>query len=185
MKISGVYRITNIITGDFYIGSSKNVKKRWADHKCKSTWKINLNKQLYKDMEKYGVNSFELQILEEVEPGQLKEVEQQFIETLNPTYNSRRANTGVAWNGNMAEYNKEHYKKYKEQRKEQQKQYYESHKEQNKQYRETHKEQKKQYDNQLCYYNGQTLSLCALSARLRKAGIIHSTLEAKKYLIQE
>ena len=26
-KISGVYKITNTITGDFYIGSSKNIKK--------------------------------------------------------------------------------------------------------------------------------------------------------------
>ena len=31
-KISGVYKITNTITGDFYIGSSKNVKKRWVEH---------------------------------------------------------------------------------------------------------------------------------------------------------
>ena len=33
MKISAVYRITNTVTGDFYIGSSKNVKLRWAQHK--------------------------------------------------------------------------------------------------------------------------------------------------------
>ena len=28
MKISGIYKITNTITGDFYIGSSKDVKKK-------------------------------------------------------------------------------------------------------------------------------------------------------------
>ena len=28
MKICAVYKITNTITGDFYIGSSKDVKKR-------------------------------------------------------------------------------------------------------------------------------------------------------------
>lgn len=32
-KISAVYKITNTITNDFYIGSSKNVKVRWIDHK--------------------------------------------------------------------------------------------------------------------------------------------------------
>ena len=32
--ICAVYKIINTITGDFYIGSSKNVKKRWAEHKC-------------------------------------------------------------------------------------------------------------------------------------------------------
>ena len=55
MKIIGVYKITNTITGDFYIGSSKDVKQRWAVHKCPSTWKNNPNKQLYKDMMKYSV----------------------------------------------------------------------------------------------------------------------------------
>ena len=91
MKICAVYKITNTITNDFYIGSSKNVKKRWADHKCKSTWKINSNKQLYKDMEKYGVDKFEFQVLAEVEIGNLKDKEQQFIETLKPTYNNYNA----------------------------------------------------------------------------------------------
>ena len=38
MKIIGVYKITNTITGDFYIGSSKNVKKRWIAHKWPSKW---------------------------------------------------------------------------------------------------------------------------------------------------
>lgn len=39
------------------------------------------------------------------------------------------------------------------------------------------------YRNQLCYYKGETLTLNTLSARFRKAGIEHPTLEAKKYLI--
>ena len=38
-KISGVYKITNTITGDFYIGSSKNIKQRWSVHKSPSRWK--------------------------------------------------------------------------------------------------------------------------------------------------
>lgn len=92
MKISAVYKITNTITGDFYIGSSKNVKKRWVDHKCKSTWDERPNNPMYLEMQKYGVDSFDFQILEEVEPEHLKQKEQQFIETLKPTYNSNRAN---------------------------------------------------------------------------------------------
>ena len=91
-KISAVYKITNTITNDFYIGSSKNVKKRWWDHKCKSTWKNHPNNPMYLDMQNYGVDKFELQILEEIEIDQLKEAEQKFIETLNPTYNQVNAN---------------------------------------------------------------------------------------------
>ena len=57
-KICAVYKITNTITGDFYIGSSKNIKNRLAAHKCKSTWKIHPNNQLYLDMQKYGIDNF-------------------------------------------------------------------------------------------------------------------------------
>lgn len=91
MKISGVYKITNTITNDFYIGSSKNIKDRWAHHKIHSTWKENPNKQLYKDMQKYGVDKFDFQILVQVEPDKLKEIEQKFIEMLKPTYNNYNA----------------------------------------------------------------------------------------------
>ena len=94
-KIIGVYKITNTVTGDFYIGSSKNIKNRWACHKCQSTWKNYPNNQMYLDMQKYSVDKFELQILEETETEHLKEKEQQFIEKLKPTYNDRNAN---GWN---------------------------------------------------------------------------------------
>ena len=91
MKISGIYKITNTITGDFYIGSSKNVKQRLAVHKCTSTWKNHPNNQLYQDMRKYGTDKFAFEILAEVEIDKLKETEQQFIETLKPTYNQMNA----------------------------------------------------------------------------------------------
>ena len=90
-KISAVYKIINTITGDFYVGSSKDIKRRWAEHKRLSVWKKCANNQLYKDMKKYGVDKFSLEILEEVEPEQLKEAEQQFIEQYNPTYNNYNA----------------------------------------------------------------------------------------------
>ena len=92
MKISGVYKITNTITGDFYIGSSKNVKHRLTKHKCKSTWKNYPNNPMYLDMRKYGIDKFEFEILEEVEAEKLKETEQEFIEKLHPTYNNINAN---------------------------------------------------------------------------------------------
>ena len=91
MKISAVYKIVNTVTGDFYIGSSKNVKSRWAVHKCQSVWNRYPNKQLYLDMQKYGTDKFELELLEEVEADSLKETEQRFIEMLKPTYNNYNA----------------------------------------------------------------------------------------------
>ena len=164
--ISGIYRITNTITGDFYIGSSKNVKQRWAVHKCPSRWKQYKNNPMYLDMQKYGVDKFEFEILAEVEIDKLKETEQQFIEKLKPTYNSNRAN------GCDIE-------RYKESQKEYMREYHKTDKG-----KEYNKKYHKEYDNQLCYYNGETLTLCALRTRFQKAGITHPVLEAKKYLIK-
>ena len=169
--ISGVYKITNTITNDFYIGSSKNIKRRWACHKIPSTWDRCPRNPMYLDMQKYGTNSFVFEILEEVEPEHLKEREQWFIETLKPTYNSNRAN---GWD----------VERYKKQQKEYQKK---SDKYKEYQKSDKRKEYKKKYNNkyhnQLCLYNGETLTLKALYLRFQRAGIEHPTIEAKKYLI--
>ena len=161
MKISGIYKITNTITGDFYIGSSKDVKIRWAHHKCKSRWNEHPNNQLYKDMQKYGLDKFEFQILEVVEESFLKEKEQQFIETLKPSYNQMNAN------GIDVERHKKYWKEYKKSDK----------------YKESHRKSNNKYGNQLCIYNGETLTLNALRMRFRRQGISNPTAEAKKYLI--
>ena len=176
MKISGVYKITNTITGDSYIGSSKDVKQRWASHKCQSIWNECPNNPMYLDMKKYGVDKFVFEILEEVEPEHLKEKEQQFIETLKPTYNDRNAN-GL---------NVERYKKYnKEYKKSDKCKEYE--KAYHKEYQKSDKckEYQKKYYNQLCSYNGEILTLRALALRFRKAGVEHPTKEAKKYLLKK
>ena len=149
MKICGIYKITNTITGDFYIGSSKNVKKRWTNHKCQSRWKQHPNNPMYIDMQRYGVDKFAFEILEEIEADKLKETEQQFIETLKPSYNNYNAN------GLNTERRKE-----------------------------ANRKASNKYDNQLCFYNGETLTLCALRMRFRSQGIPHPTIEAKKYLIK-
>ena len=161
MKISGIYKITNAITGDFYIGSSKDVKQRWANHKCPSRWNENPNNPMYQDMQKYGVDKFVFEILEVVEPEQLKEKEQQFIEILKPTYNDYNAK---GWDI--------------ERRKESHKEYQKSDKG-----KESNRKANNKYYNQLCFYNGETLTLGALRTRFKRRGIDHPVIEAKKYLI--
>ena len=161
MKIIGIYKITNTVTGDFYIGSSKNVKQRWAHHKCQSVWNRCKSNQMYQDMQKYGVDKFAFEILEEVEVDKMKETEQQFIETLKPTYNSNRAN---GWDF-------ERYKEYQEEYKKSDKG------------KESNRKFCNKYNNQLCRYNGKTITLNALSMRFKRMGIDHCTIEAKKYLL--
>ena len=182
VKISGIYKITNTITGDFYIGSSNDVKQRWASHKCTSTWKNHPNNQLYKDMQKYGTYKFVFELLAEVEPEELKVAEQQFIETLKPTYNQMNAN-GLDVE-RRKKYCKEYQKEYQKTEKGKK-----SYKESQKEYQKTEKGKKSnrkavnKYQNQLCFYNGETLTLRALSIRFLRKGIIHPVLEAKKYLL--
>ena len=169
-KISGVYKIINTITGDSYIGSSKNVKQRWASHKCLSVWKKYQNNPMYIDMRKYGLEYFSFEILEEVEIEHLKETEQKFIEKMHPTYNSNRAN---GWD---TEKIKKSQKKYYETDK--RKDYLKSDK-----YKKFHRKASSKYNNQLCIYNGEMLTLVALSSRFIRAGVEHPNIEAKKYLM--
>ena len=165
MKISAVYKITNTITGDFYIGSSKNVKHRWADHKCPSKWNEHPNNPMYLDMKNYGIDKFVFEILEEVEIEKLKEAEQEFIETLKPTYNNINAK---GWD----------IERYKESHKKAQNKYNKSDKR-----KEAHRKSNKKYYSQLCFYNGETLTLQALSKRFWRQGLSNPTQEAKKYLL--
>ena len=162
-KISAVYKIVNTVTGDFYIGSSKNVEGRWCNHKCPSVWEEHLNSKMYQDMQEYGLGCFSFEILEEVEPENLRQAEQKFIDTLKPTYNQMNSK---GWNvERLKEYYKGYMKKYHQLEKE--------------------KQANKKYRNQLCLYNGETLTLNTLSQRFRRDGIPHPVLEAKKYLINE
>ena len=172
--ISGIYKITNTITNDFYIGSSKNVKKRWTAHKCQSTWNEHPNNPLYQDMQKYGVDKFSFELLAEVEEDSLKETEQEFIEALKPTYNDRNAK---GWNiERQKESNKKASRKYNksDKRKKYLKEYNKS---------DRQKEYNKQYQNQLCSFNGETLTLNALSKCFWRQGLSNPTQEAKKYLL--
>lgn len=159
-KISAVYKIVNTVTGDSYVGSSKNVMKRWVDHKYPSKWNRYPNNPLYQDMQKYGVENFRFQILAPVIPEYLKQVEQEFIEMIQPTYNSNRAK---GWD----------FERQKEWR--QSEKGKESH-------RKSARKYARKYNNQICLYNGETVKLNTLVKRFRKAGMEHPTLEAKKYL---
>lgn len=176
-KISGVYKITNNITGDFYIGSSKNIEKRWTDHKSPSRWKLRPGMKLYQAFIKYGLNNFTFDIIEET--AELRNREQYYIEQLKPSYNNFWAN---GWNTD----------RYKETSKRCCKEWYKAHRDEmltyGKAYRQAHRDEclakTKECNSRLCFYEGETLTLNALRKRFCRQGIPHPTLEAKKYLIE-
>ena len=161
-KISGVYKITNSVTGDFYVGSSNDVKHRWACHKSPSTWALHPKVKLYQAFIKYGLDNFIFEIIEETLP--IKEREQYFIDQLKPNYNDKRAE---GWNT----------ERHRETSRRANRVYCKAH-------RANELARTKAYQNRLCLYQGVTLTLGTLSMRFRRQGIYHPTTEAKKYLIE-
>jgi hypothetical protein len=163
-----------------YVGSSKNLYQRMTIHNCY----INKGSNAKKNPTMYQFLQSKPFTIEFQLTDNYKQLEQELIEKYNPKYNCRKANTGLgAREGREAEYNKEYREKFKEEIK----QYRESHKEDkkqyNKQYYEEHKKERKQFLSQLCNYNGETLSLNALSTRFQRKGLSNPTAEAKKYLV--
>lgn len=63
--ISGVYMIRCVKTGHCYIGSSRNIKKRWERHRNECTNNNHHNSWLQRAWVKYGAGAFEFLVLEE------------------------------------------------------------------------------------------------------------------------
>lgn len=66
-----IYKITNLINGKFYIGKSSNPKKRFREHKndcfSKNPKRRNDAPKLYASIRKYGLEHFNLEIIDELE----------------------------------------------------------------------------------------------------------------------
>ena len=141
MKQIGIYKITNTVTGKFYIGSSKNIAARWASHKNLVNRKLS---QMYQDMKELGLNNFQFEVLEECTLNVLTEREQYYIDTLHPEYNVKKANTGIniKQSDDFNEYHRLYLatqSDYNEEHKAYCRRYYETHKDYFKQYRQSHK----------------------------------------------
>lgn len=84
---SGIYKITNIITGDFYIGSSCQLNRRKRNHFISLERNISHSKILQRAYNKYGKDSFVFEVLAECPKIYLLKLEQWFINELKPKYN--------------------------------------------------------------------------------------------------
>ena len=153
-KESGAY-LFKVDDEVIYVGSSVNLYNRMSVHK--TAIKQGSSYGHKQDLYQYlQINTFtvEFQLTDDY-----RQLEQELVERYNPRYNSHRAYTGLgASKGREAEYDKQYKKKYKE--------------------------EIKQYNNQLCYFNNEVLTLCALQMRFGKQGIQHPQIEAKRYLIR-
>ena len=83
-KICGVYKITNMTNGKFYIGSSKDVAKRWLQHQSDLNADKHGNPYLQNAWNKYGARNFKFEIIEECSTEVQFEREQFYLNKLNP-----------------------------------------------------------------------------------------------------
>ena len=83
----GVYKITNLVTGDFYIGASNNVARRKSQHFTNK--KSGHTQKFDDDILRYGRDAFSVEVIEECRKEELWEREQYYLQTLQPRYNVR------------------------------------------------------------------------------------------------
>lgn len=77
--VCGIYCIENIDTHKKYIGQSKNIYKRWVDHKWALNNNIHDNDYLQKAWNKYGSEHFVFNIIEVCPVNKLDEREMYYI----------------------------------------------------------------------------------------------------------
>lgn len=94
--VTGIYKITNIITGECYIGQAADTAARWSEHaKCGLGIDTPAGNKLYKAMQEYGLQSFSWELLEKCDRAELNEKERYYIglyDSVNYGYNILKGN---------------------------------------------------------------------------------------------
>lgn len=87
-KKCGIYMLTNMVTGEKYIGQSRDIVKRIYYHKHDA--ERNKPMKISKAIAEYGMENFKSEILIECSLDELDKYEKDFIDKYNPEYNLNR-----------------------------------------------------------------------------------------------
>ena len=94
--VTGIYKITNQVTKECYIGQSVDISKRWKDHaKCGLGIDTPAGNKLYKAMQTYGIWNFSWEVLEQCSKDLLDEKEKYYIELYDSYNYGYNSNTGI------------------------------------------------------------------------------------------
>ena len=101
----GIYKITNKINNKCYIGQSINIEERWKHHK---RYEIkNSHYPLYQAFEKYGINNFNFEIIEECQQKELNSKEIYWISYFDSYYNGYNQTKGGTCSGHIVKISNE------------------------------------------------------------------------------
>lgn len=84
---TGIYKILNIETGNFYIGSAVHFYNRKSKHLTTLRNGTHNNKHLLHAFRKYGEENFKFFLIEECSKEELPSLEQKYLDELKPYYN--------------------------------------------------------------------------------------------------
>mgnify|MGYP003435005267 CR=1 FL=1 len=85
---SGIYKIKCTVTGQIYIGSSGDLKRREKDHFKSLINQKHRNIKLQRSFNKYGLDNFVFSVIEfVVDTNKLINKEQFYVDTFNPYFN--------------------------------------------------------------------------------------------------
>lgn len=74
---TGIYKITNLVNGKVYIGASKDIERRWNEHRsC-------IISPIHSDLETYGLDNFKFEVLLECPEDMLCQQEKDMIRLYN------------------------------------------------------------------------------------------------------
>lgn len=88
--MKGIYQIKNNKTGDRYIGSSVNIRRRWNAHKSELRMGYHHSPYLQNAWNKYGKGNFAFRMILECEAFELQRHEQWLLDNWNPEYNTEQ-----------------------------------------------------------------------------------------------
>jgi group I intron endonuclease len=98
MKICGVYKIQSIIKPKcIYIGSTKNINKRWKNHAYLLRVGRHSNSKLQQHYNKYGSDDLKYSLLCECGEDDRCAMEQFFIDALDPWFNISTKTIGIGF----------------------------------------------------------------------------------------
>lgn len=84
MKNCGIYQIINIDNNKYYLGSSHNISKRFKRHIRELKNNKHHNIHLQRSFNKYGESKFRLKILTTCNKNNLIDLEQKYLDKLEP-----------------------------------------------------------------------------------------------------